>query len=79
MFLFAYDCQLGDAGKWSEPPEIYSKIAEARDPRAVLQRFKPENPQGAFVDVAQIYDRDALVNERRLVPLTHTPVKDLSE
>jgi hypothetical protein len=31
------------------------------------------------VDVAQIYDRDALVNERRLVPLTHTPVKDLSE
>ena len=54
-------------------------MCEARDPAAVLERFKPEDPQRAFVDVTQIYDTDVLVRERRLVPLTHTPPEDLSE
>jgi hypothetical protein len=47
--------------------------------RSFLERFKPEDPERAFVDVTQIYDTDALVRERRLVPLVHAPVEDLSE
>jgi hypothetical protein len=79
LFLHAYDVQLGDADKWPEPPEVYRKMCEARDPAAVLKRFKPEDPERAFVNLAEIYDTDVLVRERRLVPLTHTPVEDLSE
>jgi hypothetical protein len=79
LFMHAYDVQLGEAHKWPEPPEIYRKICEARDPQAVLERFKPENPDRAFVNMAELYDTDALVHERRLVPLTHAPPEDLSE
>jgi hypothetical protein len=79
MFLHAYDLQLGDAEKWPEPPEVYRKIAEAKDPAAVLERFRPENPQSALFDPAALFDTDALVNERRLVLLTHARVEDLSE
>jgi hypothetical protein len=46
---------------------------------AVLERFKPEDPGCAFVNLAELYDTDALVRERRLVPLTHAPPEDLSE
>jgi hypothetical protein len=79
LFMHAYDVQLGDAHKWPEPPEVYLRMCEARDPAAVLERFKPEEPEGAFVDVSYIIDTNVLVNERRLVLLTHAPVKDLSE
>jgi|SRR5215208_4362384 len=79
MFLHAYDLQLGDAEKWPEPPEVYRKIAEAKDPATVLERFRPEDPRRAFVDVTEIYDTDALVNERRLVPISYDPPEDLSE
>jgi hypothetical protein len=79
LFLHAYDVQLGDAEKWPEPPEVYRKMCEAKHAEAVLERFKPEDPQRAFMDVTQIYDADVLVRERRLVPLTHAPVEDLSE
>lgn len=79
LFLHAYDVQLGDAHKWPEPPEVYRKMCEARDPAAVLERLRPEDPERAFVDVAELYDTDVLVNERRLVPLAHAPPEDLSE
>src|SRR5215218_2666233 len=79
LFLHAYDVQLGDAEKWPEPPEIYRMICEAKDPAAVLERLKPDNPQSAFVDPTALYDTQVLVNERRLVPLTYAPVEDLSE
>jgi hypothetical protein len=79
LFLYAYDVQLGDADKWPEPPEVYRKMCEARDPAAVLERFRPENPQSAFVDPVALFDTDALVRERRLVPLTYEPPEDLSE
>jgi hypothetical protein len=79
LFLHACDVQLGDADKWTEPPEIYRRMCGAKDPAAVLERFKPEDPQRAFVDVTEIYDTDALVRERRLVPLSHRPPEDLSE
>jgi hypothetical protein len=78
LFLHACDLQLGK-GEWPEPPEVYRKICEAKDPAAVLERFRPEDPQRAFVNLAELYDTDVLVNERRLVPLTHAPVEDLSE
>src|SRR5918995_649127 len=80
LFLHAYDVQLGDASeaKWPEPPEIYRMLCKARDPAAVLERLRPENSQGAFVNPAELYDTDALVRERRLVPLAVEPVEDLS-
>ena len=79
LFMHAYDVQLGDAHKWPGPPEVYRKLCEAKDPAAVLERFKPEDPERAFVNLAELYDTDALVRERRLVPLTHEPLEDLSE
>jgi hypothetical protein len=79
LFLHACDVQLGDADKWPEPPEIYRMLCKAKGPAAVLERLRPENSQGAFVNPAEIYDTDVLVRERRLVPLPHTAVEDLSE
>jgi hypothetical protein len=78
LFLHAWDLQLGK-GEWSEPPEVYRKMCEARDLAEVLERFKPEDPEGAFVNLAELYDTDVLANEPRLVPLYHAPVEDLSE
>jgi hypothetical protein len=79
LFMLACDVQLGDADKWPEPPEVYRKMCEARDPAAVLERFRPEDPERAFVNVAELYETDVLVNERRLVPTYHLPVEDLSD
>jgi hypothetical protein len=79
LFLHAYDLEIGDAHKWPEPPEVYCKMCEAKDPAAVLERFRPEDPQRAFVNLAELYDTDALVHERRLVELTHAQPEDLSE
>jgi hypothetical protein len=80
LFMHAYDVQLGDAHKWPEPPEVYRKMCEAKDPAAVLERFRPEDPERAFVNGAELFDTDALVNQRRLVLLlTVEPPEDLSE
>jgi hypothetical protein len=79
LFLYAYDVQLGDAEKWPEPPEVFRKICQAKDPAAALKRFEPENPQAAFVDPTAIVDVEALVRERRLVTIAHEPPEDLSE
>jgi hypothetical protein len=79
MWLHCHDLELGRGEKWPRPPEIWLKMCEARDPEAVLEQFKPENPARAFLKVAETYDKDTLINERRLVPLTHEePVEDLS-
>ena len=75
LFLAAYDLALG---KEPEPPAIYQKICEAKDPAAVLERLKPESPE-AFVNVAEMYDRHVLVNERHLVPNVGQEPEDLSE
>jgi hypothetical protein len=79
LFLHACDLQIGEADRWPEPPEVYRKMCEARAVAEVLERFKPEDPERAFVNLAELYDTDVLVNERRLVPLYHAPVEDLSE
>jgi hypothetical protein len=78
LFLHGYALQLGMGDNWPEPPEIFRKLLQAKDAAAALERFMPENSQGAFVNFAQLYDADILVRERRLVPLTHEPVEDLS-
>ncbi|HZY57291.1 MAG TPA: hypothetical protein VFE09_05770, partial [Rubrobacteraceae bacterium] len=58
---------------WPEPPEVYVKMCEARDPEAVLERLT----SAQIVEFP--YDREALVSERRLVPVDHEPVEDLSQ
>ena len=70
LFLHAYDVQLGGAEEWPEPPAIYRKMCEAEDPAAVLERLRPQDPERAFVNPAELYDTDLLLHERRLVPLT---------
>jgi len=80
LFLHAYDVQLGEAEKWPEPPEVYRKMCEAKDPALVLERFRPEDPARAFVNPTELYDRDVLVHERRLVQLLAVePPEDLSK
>jgi hypothetical protein len=69
MYLHSYDVELGDADKWPQPPEIYRKMCEAKDPALVLERFKPKDPERVFVNLDEVYDTDVLVRERRLVLL----------
>jgi hypothetical protein len=76
--LFLAACALG-VGEVPDPPELYQKLCQAKGPAAVLERLAPENPEKAFVNPAEIYDRDVLVNERRLVPLVGREPEDLSE
>jgi hypothetical protein len=78
LFVHACDLQLG-RGEWPKPPEVYCKMCEARDPARVLEQFRPEDPERAFVNLAELYDTHLLVNERRLVSTYHPPVEDLSE
>jgi len=75
LFLCALGLQLGQV---RELPEILEKLCRAKDPAAVLERLEPESP-GAFVNVGEMYDRDALVSERRLVPNVAEEPEDLSE
>jgi|SRR5215218_426874 len=79
QFLHALDVLLGDADKWDEPPEIYRKICEAKDPAAVIEQLESENPQVSLVNVAELFDAEALVHERRLAPISYLPPEDLSE
>jgi hypothetical protein len=63
-----------------EPPEVLKKICQARDVRGALRQVAGEVERAEvpnFIDFP--YDLDALITERRLVPLPHEPVPDLSE
>ena len=44
----------------------------------VLERLKAESAED-FVNVAEMYDRDALVNERRLIPRVAEAPEELFE
>jgi hypothetical protein len=79
MFVYSLDVELGRADDWEEPPEIFRKMCDARDLARVLKRFMPKNPQNAFVDPAMLFDLDALVEERQLVPIEYEAPEDLSE
>lgn len=52
LYLFAYDSELGLG---PEPPEVWTKLLQARDPEQVLSRFRASNPQSAFVHLDPIY------------------------
>jgi hypothetical protein len=52
LYLYAYDSELGLD---PDPPEIWSKLIQARDPEAVLSRFRASNPASAFVDLDKIH------------------------
>ncbi len=74
VFLHGLDCLRTDSLEaWPEAPEVYRKMREARDPVAVLERLA----SAEFIDFP--YEIDALLDERRLVPLPHELVEDLSE
>jgi hypothetical protein len=63
-----------------EPPEVLQKICQARDVRVALRQVAGEVERVEAPNFIQLpYDLDALLNERRLVPLPHEPVPDLSE
>ncbi len=76
VFLHNVRCaKAGSAEDWPQPPEVLAKVCEARNPAAVLARVAP--PGTAFAELP--YDHAALVLERRLVPVDHEAVEDLSE
>src|SRR5215211_803831 len=74
LFLHSYDCQLGRPWPAKLVPQIYLAVCEAKDPAAVLERLMPSDK---FVDLP--YERDTLINEKRLVLIEREPVEDLSE
>jgi hypothetical protein len=76
--LFVAAVALG-VGEVPDPPELYQKLCQAKDAAAVLERLAPENPEQAFVDPSEIYDREILIKERRLVPIVAEEPEDLSE
>jgi hypothetical protein len=39
-----------------DPPEIWTKLLQARDPRRVLIRFRATEPTKAFIDFDKLYD-----------------------
>ena len=59
--------------------QLFLHACEARNPAAVLERFKPEHPEQAFMDLSACYGIDALVEDRRLVPFEVEVPQDLSE
>jgi hypothetical protein len=77
LFVYAYDAMLGEP--WPAPPEIYRRLTEAADIRAALAKLEPENPEVSIARFEELFDVDALVERRELIPLTHEPAEDLSE
>ena len=64
IFRHWYECLGSRAQDWPEPPEIYRKALEAKDvERAVLMI---DACMGSFSFA--VYDRDVLLQERRLKP-----------
>ena len=77
MFLHSLKCHTADTvEEWPAPLSIHVKLVEAKDPAAVLRSF---DPPGGTQFASLPYDRDALISERRLVPLYTGPIEDLSE
>jgi hypothetical protein len=81
VFLHSFECLGADRPEnRPEPPEILKKVSEARDVRAALRQVAGEVERDEAPNFLQLpYDLDVLLNGRRLVPLPHEPVPDLSE
>jgi hypothetical protein len=46
LFLHGIECGRADSlEEWPEPPEVYFKMCEAKDPVAVLERFVPSDKE----------------------------------
>ena len=54
-------------------------MTEAADIRGDLAQLEPEHPEVSLVSVGELFDVDALVERRELVPRMQEPVEDLSE
>ena len=52
LYLYCYDSELGGE---PEPPTIWLKLLEARDPEDVLSRFRSSDPASAFVHLDTLY------------------------
>jgi hypothetical protein len=64
VYMHCWRCfEAGYPDNWPEPPEVLSKVLEARDPSEALQSIWTPAVGDIFP-----YDREALVNERKLVP-----------
>jgi hypothetical protein len=79
LFLHSLDCGLGRDRSFAgaEVPEIYLAVCKAKDPDAVLEQLVPSEKAAWFIELP--YERDTLINERRLVLIEREPVEDLSE
>jgi hypothetical protein len=63
LYLFCYDCIGKSPDEWPTPPTMLLKVLEARDPAAALQEVGSKAVGDIFP-----YDREVLINERRLEP-----------
>lgn len=73
LFMHWYDCACaGNPPGWPEPPEIVRKLREAKDVRAALE---------AVVGTSEFfpYDRQTLLNERRLEPISLIAGRDVHD
>jgi hypothetical protein len=52
LYVYGYDTELGND---PDPPEIWTKLHQAKDPRSVLARFRAVEPTKAFIDLEKLY------------------------
>ena len=52
LYIYACDSELGLD---PEPPLIWVKLIQARDPESVLSRFRASNPASAFINLDELY------------------------
>ena len=61
LFLHSLDCgRVGSLEEWPELPEVYLKMCEAKDPKAVLERFVPSDKEAWFIELLSM-ERDGVV------------------
>jgi hypothetical protein len=73
IFLFCYDCIGKNPHDWPEPPEVLTKITEARDPAAAFAEVMGGSTDSFIYDDIFPYNPEVLVDERRLVPRSLDP------
>jgi len=56
LYLFGHDTELG---RDPDPPEIWKKLRQARDPHSVLSRFRATEPTKAFIDFEKLYELES--------------------
>jgi hypothetical protein len=64
----------GNPDKWPEPPEVLVKVCEARDPASALAAVHG----GRSWDMLP-YDREIMITERRLEPISLVAGRDAND